>query len=112
MRIGDAHLRRRPVKPCPKPGRCLFCWRILDNYPDGVTCKAKDVRGRPGIPHSWAALAGDDDCPDDTVVCPCGAPVGGFHHWECDLEICPWADEHPDEGEQLLYCPCFHADEP
>ncbi len=32
---------------------------------------------------------------------------GGWHHCKCSLEVCPWADEHPDDGEQLLYCGGF-----
>lgn len=52
----------------------------------------------------------------DDVPCPCGTLPGGFHHWECSYEVCPWADEHPEDGEQLLFCGCYEqrlqVDEP
>jgi hypothetical protein len=74
-----------------------------------TTCNPKDVRGRAGVPHVWPepGTAEEIDLFADDNPCQCGARVGGFHHWPCDLEICPWADEHPDDGEQLLCCGCF-----
>ncbi len=97
---------RRPPHPCYPT--CPGCGQ--DPWAEDVTsCVQKDVRGRPGVPHSWPEPtdAEDIDLFSDTNPCQCGAMPGGFHHWECGLEICPWADEHPDDGEQLLYCGCF-----
>ncbi len=34
------------------------------------------------------------DCHD------CGAPLGGFHHFGCDMEICP------HDGTQAMLCEC------
>ena len=94
---------RKTRQRCRPPADiCEWCGH--DRYGrDGGTCEAFDVRGRPRVPLSW---------PDDLGIpagnpCQCGTQVGGLHHHECDIELCPWADEHPDDGEQLLYCGCL-----
>lgn len=97
---------RRPPHPCYEA--CPGCGR--DPWAEDVTsCKPKDVRGRQPEPHSWpeATTAEEVTLYADDNPCPCGAMPGGWHHWECSLEVCPWADEHPDDGEQLLYCGCY-----
>jgi hypothetical protein len=97
---------RRPPHPCYPA--CPGCG--LDPRAEGVTtCRPKDVRGRQPEPHSWPepTTAEEIELFTDHNPCPCGAMPGGYHHWECSLEVCPWADEHPDDGEQLLYCGCY-----
>lgn len=94
------HPRRSVRQSCP--AKCPGCGR--DPWAPGVTsCEPKDVRGRTSGPHVWP----DEDYFSDQGPCSCGAAVGGFHHHECSIELCPWADTHPDEGEQLMYCGCF-----
>ncbi len=97
---------RRPPHPCFAV--CPGCSR--NPWAEGVTsCKPKDVRGRQPEPHSWPEPTALEDVElfIDRNPCPCGALPGGYHHWECSLEECPWADEHPDDGHQLLFCGCF-----
>ncbi len=99
---------RTTPRPEPSaPGLCRGCGQ--DSWADGVTgCQAKSVRGLTPPVHSWPAPTPDwPDPPGDNNPCSCGAMPGGFHHWLCDLELCPFADLHPDDGEQLLYCGCF-----
>ncbi len=94
----------RPRHPCGCPGCGRNPWADLD----GTSCTPKVVRGRRGVPHSWPEPTPEwPDPPGDDNPCSCGAPVGGFHHWGCGLEVCPWAEEHPDDGQQLLYCGCY-----
>jgi hypothetical protein len=105
-RLGNRHVTRRPRDlACRQPEEwCTICGQ--DPWGDGVDgCADLLVRGRHRIPLSWPP---DEDIPPDNP-CQCGAQVGYLHHDGCDIEICPWADEHPDEGEQLLCCECWNA---
>ncbi len=99
------HRGGRPLHPCSD--LCPGCGR--DPRADHVTsCQPKTVRGRSGLPHAWPEPTPEwPDPPDDDNPCQCGALPGGYHHWECSLEVCPWAKEHPDDGEQLLFCGCY-----
>jgi hypothetical protein len=92
-------------------GWCPFCEHDPWATDDGASCKPKTIRGRQGIRHTWIELANEPDPPDDSVPCPCGTPVDGWHHWLCEYEICPWTDEHPDEGNRLIGCPCYEDGE-
>ena len=94
--------RRSPRRHSPQNGRCPICHKTP--FTAGVVgCVALDVRGLPRLPHAWPAelLLGDHD------PCQCGTEPGLLHHWPCKLEICPHADEHPDNGEQLMFCGCI-----
>ena len=99
------HLRpRRPaeVDLCPGCGRDPWA----DDGPLG--CDPKNVQGLTPEPHSWSEADREwPDPPGDDDPCSCGVRPGGYHHWECGLEICPWTATHPDLGEQLLCCGCF-----
>lgn len=97
--------RQRPASPCACPGCGRVPW--LNGQPS--TCEPKDVRGRQSLPHAWPEpeTVEELDIFGDHNPCPCGAPVGGFHHWECVYEDCPWADEHPDDGTLLVGCGCM-----
>lgn len=64
--------------------------------------------GRPRVPLTWPP---DLDIPDDNP-CECGAMPGRLHHYQCGLELCPFADDHPDDGEQLLFCGCHALEDP
>ncbi len=101
------HRRRTSRSAYLCEGRCLGCGRN-PWAPDVTSCKPKDVRGRRPEPHSWPEPTEEwPDPPGDDNPCSCGAHVGGYHHWLCSIEVCPWAAEHPDDGEQLLCCGCF-----
>lgn len=49
----------------------------------------------------------DDRALGDGDPCQCAALPGEFHHQPCDVELCPHATEHPDDGEQLMFCGCI-----
>jgi hypothetical protein len=84
---------------------CRWCQR--NAWAQDVTgCIEFTVNGLERLPVSWPP---DMRIPDSNP-CGCGAHVGQWHHADCSLEMCPWADEHPDDGEQLTYCGCL--DEP
>lgn len=107
-----ARVRRRPRSPRRHNLPCGGCGRDPWAYDDHPGCEPKDVRGLPGIPHAWPEPLTAEDFVifTDDNPCRCGAMVGSHHHWECSLELCPWADTHPEAGEQLLCCGCYEAD--
>ena len=96
-------LSRRPARPCPP--RCSWCGRVPWSGGPSSCTEAVTVRGLPRLAHAWP----DDEDYADQPPCQCGTPVGGLHHDECDIELCPWADDHPDDGEQLLCCGCLEG---
>ena len=101
---------RRPRRPCADI--CALCGVDTASERASQGCKPKNIRGRASIRHVWP----DPETPEEVEIfaddspCHCGALPGAYHHWECNLEFCPWADDHPDGGEQLLYCGCFGGD--
>ena len=101
--------QRRRRTPAPDNQVCAWCeQRPWD--PAVVGCVQFDIRALPRIVHVWPD---DIGVPLDTP-CRCGTSVGQPHHYDCDLEMCPWADTHNDgpEGvEQLLFCGCLAGDE-
>ncbi len=75
---------------------------------DVTSCRPKNVRGLTPPVHSWPLPTEEwPDPPGDDNRCACGAMPGGYHHWGCSLEVCPFAELHPDDGEQLLHCGCY-----
>ncbi len=102
--------KRRPTKPCADI--CAFCGVDTASERASQGCKPKNVRGRASIRHVWPdpATAAEAELFADDSPCHCGALPGTYHHWECNLEFCPWAADHPDDGVQLLYCGCFEGD--
>ena len=101
------HRRRLTREHSPQNGRCLICRKTP--WTAGVVgCVALDVRGLPRVPHSWPeGLLLDGEPLGDHDPCQCGTLPGLLHHWPCDIELCPHADEHPDDGEQLFCCGCI-----
>lgn len=101
---------RRPAKPCADI--CAYCGVEIWTEAALRGCKPKNIRGRASIRHIWP----DPETPEEAEIfaddspCRCGALPGTYHHWECNLEFCPWAADHPDDGVQLLYCGCFKGD--
>jgi hypothetical protein len=111
--------RRRGLRPrTADAGTCGFCEQPFTPHRYGPyiveSCIPFDVQGLPRVPHVWPDDLLEDPPPGVTAAtpCQCGTPVGGYHHYECDLEICPWADTHPDAGEQLLCCGCLEDPDP
>lgn len=104
--LGRRPGRRPYVAPPIDPDICPGCGK--DPWAEGVTsCKPKDVRGFTPPVHTWDDLRDTPDPPGDDNPCSCGAMPGGYHHWECGLEICPLADLHPETTAQLLFCGCY-----
>jgi hypothetical protein len=97
--------RRPPRDPDPCPGCGRDPWED-DDHPG---CEPKDVRGLTPRVHTWPepTTAEEFDLFADSNPCECGAIPGSYHHWDCGLEVCPFADLHPDDGEQLLCCGCY-----
>lgn len=109
LRAHPQRLERRRRRHTPRD-LCGFCNRLAwDSAAEIRSCIDFSVRGRNRVPHQWP----DPQTPDeidlfsDSNPCKCSAPVGGRHHYGCDIEVCPWADDHPDDGEQALCCGCF-----
>lgn len=98
--MSGLHFRGRP-RCRPPVELCHFCAR--DPWGEVLGCIDFPIRGRSRLPHEWPADLG---IPDDNP-CQCGARVGHLHHYGCDIEVCPWSEEHPDEGERLLGCGCI-----
>lgn len=62
----------------------------------GCTCSEIECNGKiyKRIPY------GEDDYDIDERCHDCGAAQGNYHHYGCDMEICPVC------GEQLHFCEC------
>lgn len=79
---------------------CEICGRNMLTA-DGCGVERIHINGKsyPRIP-----MGGQGDLaygqPKGTRCGDCGAAMGAFHHWGCDLERCPVC------GRQLLSCDC------
>lgn len=62
--------------------KCEFCGKELTGNTEGCTVSEVKIGGKTYTRIKYNKKYGDY-CPD------CGAPAGSYHHWSCDIELCP-----------------------